>query len=85
MGYRGWRRGMGGMQMRAYVRRRAISFLTMGTIFLVIGIAITAGTYSIAASSPDGGTYLVSFGPIIIGVLWLIRGLMLLARSSRLP
>jgi hypothetical protein len=87
MGYRGWRRGMygpmGGRQVGAFLRRRAISNITMGAIFLVIGIVITAASYGAVSSS--GGVHFAPFGLIIIGALWLFRGVMLLVRSSRLP
>jgi hypothetical protein len=84
MGYpmMGMRRGMrpaGG----AYLRRRAISSIAGGAIFLVIGIIVTVASYGAVANT--GGVYFVPFGLIIIGALWLIRGVALLFRSSRLP
>jgi hypothetical protein len=67
----------------AYLRRRAISHISGGAIFLIIGIIVTVASYG--AVSNTGGVYFVPFGLIILGVLWLIRGLALLVRSSRLP
>ena len=51
--------------------------IILGIILIVIGIAITAITHDHA--SKQGGTYIVAFGPIIVGVIRLFRGL---ARSS---
>jgi hypothetical protein len=51
----------------------------------VVGIVITVGTYSAASSSATGGGYYVPWGLIVIGGLWIIRGLTMLARSTRLP
>ncbi len=51
--------------------------IILGIILIVIGIAITAITHDHA--SKQGGTYVVAFGPIIVGVIRLFRGL---ARSG---
>ncbi len=51
--------------------------IILGIILIVIGIAITAITHDHA--SKQGGTYIVAFGPIIVGVIRLFRGL---ARSG---
>jgi uncharacterized membrane protein len=52
--------------------------VALGLILIVIGIVITAVTYS-HASSEGGGRYILAFGPIIVGVIKLFRGL---ARST---
>jgi hypothetical protein len=54
-------------------------------VILVVGIVITVGTYSAASSSATGGAYYVPWGLIVIGGLWIIRGLTMFARSTRLP
>lgn len=46
-----------------------------GALFLIGGIAITAFTYDMAASSPGGGTYMLAWGPMLYGVVRLCRGL----------
>jgi uncharacterized membrane protein len=51
--------------------------IILGIILIVVGIAITAITHDHASKA--GGTYVVAFGPIIVGVIRLFRGL---ARSS---
>ena len=53
------------------------SDVVLGLVLIVIGVLITAVTYGSASKS--GGTYLVAYGPIIVGVIKLFRGL---ARSS---
>lgn len=52
--------------------------ILIGAGLLVLGLIITIGTYS-AASSSGGGTYVISFGPIIFGVIRLIQGLVQIA------
>ncbi len=49
--------------------------LGIGILLLVVGIAITAGTYSAASSSPSGGHYVLAYGPIAVGIINIIRGL----------
>jgi len=58
---------------RAQKRSRANGDIIFGIILLVIGIGITAVTYDSASQS--GGTYVVAYGPIVVGVIKLIRGL----------
>jgi hypothetical protein len=81
MGMRRGMRPMGG----AYLRRRAMSTTVIGAVILVIGIVITVGAYGATSSSATGGTYYVPWGLIVIGGLWIIRGLMMFGRSTRLP
>lgn len=51
--------------------------LVLGAILLVIGIAITAITHD--AASGEGSTYVIAYGPILVGSIQIIRGL---ARSG---
>lgn len=51
--------------------------IILGILLIVVGIAITAITHDHA--SRQGGHYIVAFGPIIVGVVRLVRGL---ARAS---
>jgi F0F1-type ATP synthase assembly protein I len=71
--------------MKAFLRRRAIRAIVLGAVLALVGIVITGATYASASSSPDGGVYFVPWGLIVIGLLWLIRGVAALIRSSRLP
>ena len=49
-----------------------MSLIIYGAIIFVIGLVITIGTYSAAASG--GGTYIVSWGPMAVGLIAMIRG-----------
>ncbi|HYA00507.1 MAG TPA: hypothetical protein VEK76_09175 [Candidatus Binatia bacterium] len=65
------------------LRRRAFGHIAGGLILVAVGISISVGTYVGAASNPYGGSYFITFGPILVGALWFVRGVMLLIRSSR--
>jgi hypothetical protein len=54
-------------------RARKSKDLVIGGLLLTLGIIVTAGTYGSASES--GGTYVIAYGPIIFGVIRLIRGL----------
>jgi hypothetical protein len=43
-----------------------------GAVLLLIGIVITALTYT--SASETGGTYYIVYGPIIVGIVKMIRG-----------
>jgi hypothetical protein len=58
---------------RAERRAQSRNDIVFGILLLVIGIGITSFTYS--SASQAGGTYVVAYGPIIIGVVKLFRGL----------
>lgn len=47
--------------------------IILGLLLIIVGIAITVITHDHA--SRQGGTYVVAFGPIIVGVIRLVRGL----------
>lgn len=53
---------------------RHVRNMGVGLLMLVIGILITAATYSFASSGEGGGTYLVCYGPIFFGVVRLVSG-----------
>lgn len=54
-------------------RARASRDIGYGLVLLVIGLVITAVTYS--SASRDGGTYVIAYGPMVVGVIRLFRGL----------
>lgn len=56
-------------------RARANRDMLVGALWCGGGILITVITYS-AASGPQGGTYLLAWGPIIFGGIQFLRGLM---------
>ena len=51
----------------------ALHDVMVGAIWCILGIAITAGTYS--AASDAGGTYLVCWGAVLFGGLQFLKGL----------
>lgn len=53
--------------------RQGKSLIITGIILLVIGVAITVGSFA-WASSRGGGTYYITFSPIILGILAIVRG-----------
>lgn len=46
--------------------------LGIGALLLLVGIVVTAATYASASSS--GGSYVVAYGAIIVGIIKIIRG-----------
>ena len=64
------------------LRQRALRLVGVGMLLLVVGIAISIVTYQVASGT--GGYYFVMYGPIILGVLSVVRGIILLVRSTRL-
>jgi len=75
---------MPGRSLAAVVRKRGITQIAIGGVVFVIGLIITIATYSAASSSTSGGTYFVAYGPMIFGVLYMVRGVMAVVRSQRL-
>jgi len=53
--------------------------MAIGAIACLIGIAVTAGTYSAASS---GGHYVVAWGAIVFGGFQFLKGLFQLATGS---
>jgi len=53
--------------------------MAVGAIVCLIGIAVTAGTYSAASS---GGHYVVAWGAIVFGAFQFLKGLFQLATGS---
>jgi hypothetical protein len=47
--------------------------IVFGLILIAVGVIITAVTYD--SASREGGTYVVAYGPIIVGVIRLFKGL----------
>jgi hypothetical protein len=59
-------------------RGEAFKQMAIGAVIAIIGIIVTFVTYSIAASSSGGGSYVVAWGAIAFGGWRFFRGLMLL-------
>ena len=54
-------------------RAKGTSDIGIGLVLLVIGIVVTAVTYGSASES--GGTYIIAYGPMIVGVIRIFRGM----------
>lgn len=59
-------------------RDMAVRQLLVGVMLVVIGVVVTAATYSSARN--DGDRYLLAFGPIVIGAIAMVRGFIGLVR-----
>jgi hypothetical protein len=70
--------------LASVARRRGLTQVIIGAVIFVIGLAITIGTYHAASDSSSGGTYFVAYGPMIVGVIAMIRGFVAMARASKL-
>lgn len=63
-------------------RTRGMRQIIIGAIIIAVGLVITIVTY--ASASAAGGTYIVAYGPMIVGVITLVRGIVALGRSRNL-
>lgn len=59
---------------RASEAAKANRSMLIGALLFIGGTAVTVVSYSAAASSPGGGTYVVAYGAIIGGLIQLLRG-----------
>ena len=59
-------------------RAMAVRQLLVGVMLVVVGVVVTAATYSTARH--DGDRYLLAFGPIVIGAIAMVRGFVGLLR-----
>src|ERR1039457_626098 len=57
---------------KAEIRKGAAKQLGVGILLVVVGIVITAATYSMAR---HGGMYVVAYGPVVFGAISILRGL----------
>jgi hypothetical protein len=53
----------------------------VGSLICVVGIAITVGSYEMAASSPGGGSYLLAWGAIVFGGVRFLKGVILFCKA----
>jgi hypothetical protein len=74
--------GAPGRSLAAVARKRGMTQIAIGAVVFVIGLVITIATYSSASSG--GGTYVVAYGPMIFGILYVIRGFMAVAKAQKL-
>jgi hypothetical protein len=59
-------------------RTMAVRQLLVGTMLVVVGVVITAATFSTAHI--DGDRYFLAFGPVVIGAIAMVRGFIGLLR-----
>jgi hypothetical protein len=59
--------------MDAERRSRKNRDLVLGSVLLGLGLLITLVTYDSASQS--GGTYVIAYGPMVVGAIRLFRGL----------
>ena len=75
---------MPGTSLAAIARKRGMRQIMIGAVILVIGLVITVATYSSASSSPADSAYVVAYGPMILGAVYVIRGISVIARAQKL-
>lgn len=73
---------MGPGSLAAVVRKRGMKQVGIGAAIFLVGLIITVATYSNASSG--GGTYIVAWGPMILGIVWVVRGLMAVSKAGKL-
>ncbi len=61
-------------------RIRAAFEMSLGIVGIIAGIVITLLTYNTVSRS--GGTYLVAYGPVVVGFILLVRGTLRLLNSE---
>ena len=74
----------GAQNMANVARSRGIRQIVIGAIIFVVGLIITVATFSAASSSRTGGTYFIAYGPMIIGVIGIIRGVIAVSQAGKL-
>ena len=55
--------------------------IVFGLVLFFVGLIITLATKD-AAESNGGGTYVVAYGPMVVGVLNVLRGLAGIAKAA---
>lgn len=73
-----------GRSLAGVARKRGMTQIMIGVAIFAVGLVITIATYANASNSSTGGTYFVAYGPMIVGAITVVRGLIALARSRNL-
>ena len=63
------------IRRKTSIRNRGKKRVKIGSIAIAVGAVITVGTFLAASSSPSGGIYFVTYGPILLGIYYLALGL----------
>jgi phosphatidylinositol-4,5-bisphosphate 4-phosphatase len=56
-----------------FARSRGILFLVLAFLFLLIGVGVTVGTYSVAAKK--GGLFVAYVGAFLVALIFLARSI----------
>ena len=59
---------------RAAKRAQSAKMMVIGLVLLVVGVVITAVTHD-QAESNGGGTYIIAYGPMVVGGIRFFQGL----------
>ncbi len=59
---------------RSARRAQSVKMMIGGLVLLLIGVVVTAVTHD-AAESSGGGTYIIAYGPMIVGGIRFFQGL----------
>lgn len=63
-------------------RDEAVKQIWIGGLICIVGLVVTAVSYSIAAEGGGGGKYVIAWGAVIFGAIRLIRGIVGWARIT---
>lgn len=66
-------------EQRRLQESRGKRLIGFGIAWFALGLIITIVTYS--AASSGGGIYIVAWGPMLYGIISLVRGAMLISRA----
>jgi hypothetical protein len=72
--------GAAGTSAAALVRRHGLRQIRAGVVWFAIGLVITVVTFQ----HPIGGIFVAAYGPMIFGVISVIRGIATVAKSTKL-
>lgn len=61
-------------------RRAGLRAVVLGLVLAGVGVGVTVGGY---ASADVGGTHLVLWGPVVLGLISTVRGVVQLARAEQ--
>ncbi len=67
-------------EQRRLLERRGKRLVGFGIAWFALGLVVTIVTYS-AANNAGGGVYIVAWGPMLYGVVSVVRGAMLISKS----
>jgi uncharacterized protein DUF4339 len=62
-------------QFKALKRKAGLKTMGYGALWFFGGLIVTGISYSMASSGSGGGTYLVTWGAVIIGGIQIVKGL----------